>query len=145
MIVREIEVRYGKKVAEVDGRKVLSAEVAATLIRGIVADRPQEVFVAILLDAKNKAIGVVEVSVGTLQASLVHPREVFRAAILQNAASIIIGHNHPSGDCSPSSEDDTVTERLREAGKLIGIKVLDHVIVAGETDFYAYSENGRIT
>ncbi len=143
MIVREIEVRYGKSIAKVDGRKVTSPEAAATIIRGIVADRPQEVFVAILLNAKHKAIGAVEVSVGTLSASLVHPREVFRAAILQNAAAIIIGHNHPSGECDPSTEDDSVTERLREAGKLIGIKVLDHIIVAGDKDFYAYSETGR--
>ena len=145
MIVREIEVRYGKNVAEVDGRKITTPEAAATILRGITADRPQEVFSAILLDAQNKATGIVEVSVGTLNCSLVHPREVFRAAILQNANAIIIGHNHPSGDCTPSREDDSVTERLREAGKLIGINVLDHVIVTDHpSDYFSYSEAGRI-
>ena len=145
MIVREIEVRYGKSVAKVDGRKVTSPEAAAEILRGIVAERPQEVFAAILLNSKHRAIGVVEVSVGTLNASLVHPREVFRAAILENAASIIVGHNHPSGDCSPSKEDTDVTTRLREAGKLMGIQVLDHIIVGiGSADFYSYQQEGRL-
>ena len=107
------------------------------------ADRPQEIFPVILLDGRNRATGVVEVSVGTLNASLVHPREVFRAAIIQNAAAVILGHNHPSNDCTPSKEDHSVTERLRDAGKLIGINVLDHVIVT-EDSYYSYSEAGRI-
>ena len=111
MIVREIEVRYGKNITEVDGRKITTAQAAATILRGITADRPQEIFSAILLNAQNKALGIVEVSVGTLNCSLVHPREVFRAAILQNAAAIILGHNHPSGECAPSREDDDATRR----------------------------------
>lgn len=144
MIVREIEVRYGKGVAKVDGRKVINASAAADILRGIVADRPQEVFSVILLNSQHKAIGVNEVSVGTLNASLVHPREVFRAAILKNAAAIILGHNHPSGDAEPSREDDTVTDRLIEAGKVIGIHVLDHIIITPGTDYYSYGDNGKV-
>ena len=88
----------------------------------------QEQFVVACLDTKNRVQSVVVITIGTLDASLVHPREVFKPAILEGSSSIILSHNHPSGDCTPSREDDTVTERLTEAGKLLGIEVLDHII-----------------
>jgi len=91
------------------------------------ADR--EHFVALMLDAKNRIIGIHTVSVGSLFAALVSPREVFKAAILANAASVVVAHNHPSGDVTPSPEDIQVTKTLSEAGKLLDIEVLDHVIV----------------
>ena len=143
MIVREIEVRYGKSIAKVDGRKVTNAAVAAKVLEDFIGDRPQEVFAAVLLDGRHRVTGVVEISVGTLTASLVHPREVFRAAILKNSAAIIIGHNHPSGNTKPSPEDDKVTERLREAGTLLGIKVLDHVVIGHNGDYFSYADCGR--
>lgn len=90
---------------------------------------PQEVFVIIMLDSKGGIIGYSEISRGTLNGSMVHPREVFKPAIVQNACSIIALHNHPSGDSTPTREDIEVTDRLREAGKLIGIELCDHVIV----------------
>jgi DNA repair protein RadC len=95
------------------------------------ADHPahdQEQFVVACLDTKHRVQCVVVVSVGTLDASLVHPREVFKPAILEGSSSILLSHNHPSGDSTPSSEDHAVTERLTKAGELLGIEVLDHII-----------------
>ncbi|MBS3938901.1 MAG: DNA repair protein RadC [Peptococcaceae bacterium] len=88
----------------------------------------KERFFALQLNTKNVVLGLEEVSVGSLNASIVHPREVFRPAIRQSAASIIVAHNHPSGDPTPSPEDIEVTRRLTEAGKILGIVVLDHII-----------------
>ena len=81
------------------------------------------------------------VSIGTLSASIVHPREVFQPAIIRNAACVILGHNHPSGDCSPSKEDIELTRRLSKAGEIIGIEVLDHIIVSSD-DFISLKEQG---
>jgi len=82
-----------------------------------------------MLNQKNRVIGIHTVSMGSLTASVVHPREVFKVAILANCASILLAHNHPSGDCQPSKEDRAITTRLVEAGRLLGISVLDHVII----------------
>jgi DNA repair protein RadC len=92
----------------------------------------RECFAVILLDTKNRATGFQVVSVGCLQGTPVHPREVFKSAMLANAASIIAIHNHPSGDPTPSAEDRAVTERLRACGELLGIPLTDHVIVASD-------------
>ncbi|HMO15235.1 MAG TPA: JAB domain-containing protein, partial [Pirellulaceae bacterium] len=92
-------------------------------------DSSKEEFHIVTLDTKNQVIDTHQISVGILDASLVHPREVYRAAIKDAASSILLVHNHPSGDPTPSREDHAVTERLEECGKLIGIRVLDHIIV----------------
>jgi DNA repair protein RadC len=89
----------------------------------------KEHFVALYLNARNQLIHKETVSVGTLNASLIHPREVFKSAIDQLAASVILAHNHPSGSAEPSEDDLEVTKRLKEAGKILGVEVLDHVIV----------------
>ena len=89
----------------------------------------KETFHVLVLDTRHRLIGREQVSVGTLTTSLVHPREVFRAAILLGGASIVVVHNHPSGDPEPSAEDEAVTRRLGEAGRLLGIPLLDHVVV----------------
>lgn len=89
----------------------------------------REHFVVILLNRKNGIIGINTVSVGDLSSSIVHPREVFKPAIVAGAASIIVAHNHPSGDPTPSSDDINVTKRLKEAGDILGIGVLDHIII----------------
>ncbi len=99
----------------------------------------RESFHALLLDGRHRLICVETISVGTLTASLVHPREVFREAIRRAAAAMLIVHNHPSGDPRPSSEDREVTERLTAAGELLGIRVLDHVIVA-EQGYFSFRE-----
>ena len=95
----------------------------------------QETFFVLLLDTKNKVIGApVECTRGLLDTSLVHPREVFREAVRNSAASVILAHNHPSGDPTPSKEDIAITRRLVEAGKILGIRVVDHVILGRPSD-----------
>jgi len=103
----------------------------------------REQFMVILLNAKNHVIDVESVSEGTLTASLVHPREVFKAAIRRSAYAIILAHNHPSGDPSPSREDRAITERLISAGRLLGIEVLDHLIV-GDGRYVSFRERGLV-
>src|SRR6185295_659238 len=97
--------------------------------RGRLPQLDREVFYVLLLDGKNRVRGEVRVSEGSLTAALVHPREVFAPAIREAAAALILVHNHPSGDPTPSAEDAAITQRLRQAGELIGIRVLDHVVV----------------
>lgn len=94
-------------------------------------DKKKEYFIAVFLDSKNKIIKDEVISVGTLNASLVHPREVFKEAIKNSANAIILVHNHPSGDCEASAEDEEVTRKMKQASEIIGIKLLDHVIVTG--------------
>ena len=103
----------------------------------------REHFVVILLDGRNRVMTESQISQGTLTASLVHPREVFRAAIRAGAAAIVLVHNHPSGDATPSEEDVRVTARLVEAGEIVGIRVVDHVVVA-EHGFHSFQENGQL-
>jgi DNA repair protein RadC len=100
----------------------------------------EEVLLMISLNTKNRVTGLFEVSRGTLSASLVHPREVFKRAILNNASSIIIAHNHPSGDLKPSREDIELTRKLMDAGRILGISLLDHIII-GDDDYYSLMSN----
>ena len=104
-------------------------------------DLRQEEFHVLLLNSQNEVLRDLMATRGTLDASLVHPREVFRAAIVENAASLILVHNHPSGDPTPSEEDHAVTEELRAAGRQVGIEVLDHVII-GEGRYVSFVESG---
>jgi len=103
----------------------------------------REHFRIVLLDVKNKVLSIEEVSIGSLSASLVHPREVFRPAVLRACAGIILVHNHPSGDPAPSREDIDVTRRLCDAGRLFGIEVLDHVVI-GDGRFFSFREKGLL-
>jgi DNA repair protein RadC len=105
------------------------AKDAAEALSEHLAGADREHLAILMLDAKNRLLGVHTVGIGVLGAALVAPREVFKAAILANAASIIVGHNHPSGDPTPSPEDFRVTERLISAGELLEIPVLDHVVI----------------
>ena len=95
----------------------------------------------LLLDGKNRPIKLVRVSEGTLTASLVHPREVFVPVIEETAAAIILVHNHPSGDPTPSAEDVAITRRLRQVGELMGVEVLDHVVI-GEGRYVSFADEG---
>jgi DNA repair protein RadC len=99
------------------------------LVKSKLSGKKKEYFLTILLDTRGQVIKTAEVSVGSLDTSIVHPREVFKDAILASSASVIFVHNHPSGDPSPSEEDIALTKRLVEAGKIIGIEVLDHIII----------------
>lgn len=115
---------------EVSDRPIIdSPEKAAEQLTDI-RDKKQEHFVSLTLDGANRLIAKRIITIGTLTASLVHPREVFAEAITDRAASIIIAHNHPSGNLQPSDADRAVTERLREVGELLGINLVDHIIVA---------------
>ena len=114
-------------------QKIRNAEDVFDFYKDELEDKNKEHFYA-LLDTKNRIISEQLISVGTLNASLIHPREVFNPAIKASANAIILVHNHPSGDCKPSKEDKNVTKMLYDASELLGIKVLDHVIV-GKDDF----------
>ena len=103
-------------------------------------NQDREYFIVIGLDSKNQALYREINTIGTLNQSLIHPREVFKKAIMMNCSSIIVAHNHPSGDSEPSYEDKKVTDILRKAGELVGIKVLDHLIL-GEKTNYSFSEH----
>ena len=125
-------VEFGKRLGRVrnPGRPVISSPADVEgLLRGRIANLDRENFVVVLLNTKNEVLEVSTVSVGTLSASLVHPREVFKPAIRASAASVVLAHNHPSGKVEPSREDKEVTRRLCDASEIIGIEVLDHVIL----------------
>jgi DNA repair protein RadC len=107
------------------------------------SSEPKENFGILALNTKNHPIGLHIISVGSINASIASPRDVFMAACLNNAAAIILFHNHPSGDPTPSSEDVVATNRLCEAGKIMGIQVLDHIII-GENGFKSLKENGYL-
>jgi DNA repair protein RadC len=107
--------------------------------------RAEEVFAIATVDIKNKVTGVFEVSTGTLTSSLVTPREVFKRAILQNAAGIVLAHNHPSGVSDASSDDISVTKKLQKAGKIMGINVVDHIIIGSKDNFISMQEENLMS
>lgn len=103
----------------------------------------REHFLTVALDGKGKVVGVETVSIGSATASLVHPREVFKSLILLNASSFIVVHNHPSGEPTPSAEDHSLTTRLHEAGELLGIRLLDHLVL-GSGRHHSMNEHGQM-
>jgi DNA repair protein RadC len=106
-----------------------------------IQDKAKEHFMLVLLNTRNKVIAIRTISVGTLNASLVHPREVFKDALMHSASSIILVHNHPSDDPEPSDDDLTLTRRLKDAGRLMGIEVLDHIIIT-RSGYTSFKEKG---
>jgi DNA repair protein RadC len=106
-------------------------------------DHRRERFIALLLDSKNRLLREVGISEGSLTASIVHPREVFAPVVRESAAAVLFVHNHPSGDPTPSSEDLEITRRLKEAGELMGVRVLDHVIIGNE-NFVSLADRGLL-
>ncbi|MBI5504638.1 MAG: DNA repair protein RadC [Deltaproteobacteria bacterium] len=129
-------------VERLDPGIVLSSSSAVYAHFGpLLADEKRESFYGVLLDGKNRVMSKVRISQGSLGASLVHPREAFRPAVREAAAAILFVHNHPSGDPTPSAEDRRITERLRRAGEVMGISVLDHVVV-GRGKFWSFADNG---
>ena len=124
--------------------RIRSSANAYTVFQEYLDGVDREHFVAMLLDQKNQLIGLHTVSIGSLTASIVAPREVFKVAILANCANILIAHNHPSGDCQPSREDRAITTRLVEAGRLLGISILDHVIIGGEGRYFSFADEGLL-
>ena len=134
-------VREGSHPSEV--KSINSPADAYSLLRTYLDGSDREHFVAVLVDTKNNVIGINTVSVGALNTTVVHPREVFKPAILCNAASVLLAHNHPSGDATPSEDDKAVTQRLRDAGTILGITVLDHIVI-GEGDYFSFKAQGLI-
>ena len=128
-------------------RKQLRSSIdAVELFSAMLAGVDREHFLVAMLDQKNVVIGVNIVSTGSLTASIVHPREVYKPAILSNAAAIICCHNHPSGAPQPSQEDRALTTRLHDAGKLLGIALLDHIIIGdGTGEMFSFANEGLLS
>jgi DNA repair protein RadC len=129
----ELSKRLEADVGEEPQPVVKSPEVVAVLVRGQLKGKKKEHFLVLCLDTRNRLISCRPVSMGSLDTSIVHPREVFREAVSASAASVIFVHNHPSGDPEPSKEDVELTKRLIKAGEIIGIDVLDHIIVCDKS------------
>lgn len=133
-LVRNGSERYQiEKTGSIRGSEV-AKQVVKDIVRSAMENSPCELFAVITLDTRYVPIGFVLVTKGTLDASLVHPREVFAPAIAQNAAAIILVHNHPTGVLTPSGEDRAITLRLKQCGQLLGITVLDHIIVGSDLE-----------
>jgi len=131
--------RYrGKRPPEVS-----SPREAYAVLKPRIDDWTREHFLVVLLDARNGVVGIETVSVGSLTASIVHPREVFKPAVIASVAGIIVGHNHPSGDPEPSPEDLTITRRLVDAGALLGIELHDHIVFT-ERAFISLKARGSL-
>lgn len=135
-MIKENSITYPNRVISSPGD-------CAEIIRGFIEDSDREQMVVCCLDTKNQPTSISIVSIGSLNSAIVHPREVYKTAILSNSSSIIISHNHPSGNTDPSHEDIVLTNRLDEAGKIIGIKLLDHLII-GYGTYYSFKEEGML-
>ncbi len=126
------------------GRKIGSPHDAARLLADYLDEQDREHFVVLISDTKHQVQAIHTVAVGSLNACIVHPREVFKPAVLNNAAAIVVCHNHPSGDPAPSQEDIDVTKRLVEAGQILGIEVLDHIILGANNQYVSLREKGHM-
>lgn len=135
-MVKECSMLYKNRV-------IRSPEDGYRLLQQFLGEVDREHFIVVCLDTKNQPTAINVCHIGSLNASIVHPREVMKPAILSNAASILVGHNHPSGNSEPSQEDIHVTRKLVEAGKIIGIEVLDHIVM-GEDEFVSLKEKGYV-
>lgn len=124
---------------ETENAHIANPKDVVEIIRKDLKNKAKEHFKIIMLNTRNKVIGIGEISVGTLDASLVHPREVFEEAIKHHSSSVILVHNHPSGDTEPSDDDLKMTKRLKEVGEILGISVLDHIII-GKDSYYSFKD-----
>ncbi len=131
------------KAVETKQREVTSAKEVYALVKSKISNYTKEHLVVLSFDSRNKFLGMDTVSVGTLNANLIHPRETFDTAIRRHAAHIIVTHNHPSGDPEPSEDDLEITKRLVESGKILGIEVVGHIIVT-KSSFFSFKEKGLI-
>jgi len=136
-MVKECSILYSK-------RRISSPSDAVNIARELLETCDREQLIVICLNTKNEPTAIHTVSIGSLNSSIVHPREVFKSAILSNSASIIISHNHPSGCPNPSSEDIAITTRLKESGEILGIKLLDHIIIGDNNNYISIKEKGLI-
>lgn len=139
LAVAELSKRISRE--KVDKTKITSPQNIAALLSEDMRYLKKEYFKVVLLDTKNNVINIKDVSVGCLDSTVVHPREVFLEAIKVSSAAIILVHNHPSGEVEPSNEDKDITKRIIECGKIIGIRVLDHIII-GDGTYLSFKEHG---
>jgi len=136
-MVKEKNLEYGDT-------QISSPKDCANIFKKFIGDYDREALVVLTLDTKNKINSITVASLGSVNSSIVHPREIFKTAILSNASSIIISHNHPSGNCSPSKEDISITSRLKECGRILGIELLDHIIVGEDNNYISLKEKGLL-
>ena len=132
-MVREGSTKY-------ENRKIETPFDAYVLLKSFLEDSDREKLLVVCLDTKNQPINICTVSVGTLNSSLVHPREIFKTAILSNSNQIMLAHNHPSGISAPSNEDKAMTSRIKDAGVILGIELIDHIII-GSNEYFSFKEN----
>ena len=125
----------------VENKKIISPKEVYKIVSEYLNGVDREHLVLLTLDTKNCINSITTVSIGSLNTSIVHPREVFKTAIISNASSIILAHNHPSGDPTPSKEDINITDRIKESGKILGIDLLDHLII-GDDSYISLKEKG---
>lgn len=123
--------------------KIMDSQIAYRLLTPLFDGLDREHFMVVGLDAKHAVIGINTVSIGSVTLSIVHPREVFKPLILMNASAVILAHNHPSGDATPSPEDRALTRRLKDGGELLGIRVLDHVVL-GDDRYYSFADHQEL-
>ena len=135
--VREIEYSYDKRP------KINGMSDVVEAVKPMIADPNKEFFMALYLNTKNGVLKQEVISIGSLNANIVHPREIFKTACMISASSIIVAHNHPSGDPTPSRQDIEITKKLVESGKMIGIEILDHVIIGHDRN-YGFKESGQL-
>lgn len=144
--IKQVKKSLPKKLQIIFGEElpvVKSPNIVAEFLQKMIGDEDRESFIVIGLDIKNRIVSVHRAHVGSLNSSVVHPRDVFKSLIMNNCASVIFAHNHPSGNCWESPEDLEVNKRLVETGNLLGIEVLDHIIVS-ETDFNSLATRGMM-
>ncbi|RMH32093.1 MAG: DNA repair protein RadC [Nitrospirae bacterium] len=123
---------------------IRSSRDAASYVEPYLLQSDRELMLMVPLNTRHKPLGVHVVSIGSLSQSIVHPREVFKAAICVNAAAIILAHNHPGGDPEPSDEDKTLTQRLQSAGGILGIRLLDHLILVDSGRWFSFADQGLL-
>ena len=131
-VVKESSVLY-------ETRNITNPYDAYKLAKNFLIDSDREKFIVACLDTKNQPVNIQVVSIGSLNSAIVHPREVFKVAMLSNASNIICFHNHPSGNINPSGEDENITRRLKECGEILGIGLVDHIIVSKKITRYKKS------
>lgn len=136
-IVKESSVLY-------ETRKISNPYDAYKLAKDFLIDSDREKFIVACLNTKNQPVNMQVVSIGSLNSAIVHPREVFKVAMLSNASNIICFHNHPSGNIDPSVEDENITIRLKECGDILGIGLVDHIIVGDNDTYFSFKENNKI-
>jgi len=142
-LAKRLENEENKNGLHYKDEKITNPSVAYSLVKKHIRAYRKEHFFVVSLDSRNRILGIDEISIGTLEASIVHPRETFESAIKRHAAKIIIAHNHPSDDPEPSEDDIGITTRLKEAGLIMGIELIDHIVIC-KNSFFSFKEKGLI-